>query len=80
MSTTSDMWRSSNSREFGRALARVRQQRGLTQEAMAARLGIGRSYLARMENGLATEQVRRIFAMLRETDHELAIVESDRHG
>jgi transcriptional regulator with XRE-family HTH domain len=80
MSTTSGTWRASNGRELGRALARVRQQAGLTQEAMAARLGIERTYLARMETGLTTEQLQRVFAILREVGYELAIVGRDNNG
>ncbi len=67
-------FRVSNHAELGRALARMRQSSGLTQEQMAARIGIHRRYLVRMENGLATEQVQRIFAVLRESGYELAAV------
>ena len=74
------MWRASNGRELGRALARLRQQTGLTQEAMATRVGIERTYLTRMETGLATEQIQRVFAILREVGYELAIVARDNIG
>ena len=74
------MWRASNGRELGRALARLRQQTGLTQEAMATRVGIERTYLARMETGLTTEQLQRGFAILREVGYELAIVARDNIG
>jgi transcriptional regulator with XRE-family HTH domain len=74
------MWRASNGRELGRALARLRQQTGLTQEAMATRVGIERTYLTRMETGLATEQLQRVFAILREVGYELAIVARDNIG
>jgi len=60
MSTTSGTWRASNGRELGRALARVRQQAGLTQEAMAARLGIERTYLAEWRLVSTTEQLQRV--------------------
>lgn len=73
-------WRASNPAELGRALARVRQSRGLNQETLAARLGIHRSYLARMEAGLSTEQFQRTFAFLREMGMELAIVEKEPRG
>ena len=72
--------RTSNPSELGRALARARQAAGLTQEAMAAELGIHRSYLARMECGLATEQIKRMFGLLRFLDLELAIVEREDPG
>jgi ribosome-binding protein aMBF1 (putative translation factor) len=73
-------WRASNPTELGRALARARQSRGLNQETLAARLGIHRSYLARMEAGLSTEQFQRTFAVLREMGMELAIVEREPRG
>jgi transcriptional regulator with XRE-family HTH domain len=74
METSRPGWRVSNPAELGRALARLRRSRGLTQEQMAAETGVHRSYLARMEAGLSTEQVQRIFALLRESGYELAIV------
>jgi transcriptional regulator with XRE-family HTH domain len=73
-------WRASNPAELGRALARARQTRGLNQETLAARLGVHRSYLARMETGLSTEQLQRTFAFLREMGMELAVVERESHG
>lgn len=67
--------------ELGRALARIRRSRGLTQEQMAARIGVDRSYLARMENGLATEQLTRLFAVLRESGFEVDLVpRAQRYG
>jgi transcriptional regulator with XRE-family HTH domain len=47
---------------------------------LAARLGIHRSYVARMESGLSTEQLQRTFAILREMGMELAIVEKEPRG
>ena len=41
-------------------------------------VGIHRSYLARMEAGLATEQVSRTLMLLREAGYELAIVPRER--
>ncbi len=73
-------WRASNPAELGRALARARHSRGLNQETLAARLGIHRSYVARMESGLSTEQLQRTFAILREMGMELAIVEKEPRG
>jgi transcriptional regulator with XRE-family HTH domain len=73
-------WKAANSKELGRALARARQKSGLNQEVMASRLGVDRAYVARMETGLSTEQLRRTFAFLRETGMELAIVPKDSDG
>jgi transcriptional regulator with XRE-family HTH domain len=78
--STSEVRRASNPAELGRALARVRESSGLSQEALAARLGLHRSYLARMETGLSTEQLQRTFAFLRALGFELAVVEREPHG
>lgn len=54
-------------------MARARTRRGLSQEALAAKLQMERAYLSRMEGGLATEQIKRTFAVLRELGMELVI-------
>jgi transcriptional regulator with XRE-family HTH domain len=68
-------WRAQNVTELGRALARARASRGLSQQALAAKLQMERAYLSRMEGGLATEQMKRTFAVLRELGMELVIQE-----
>lgn len=73
-------WVVSNPTELGRALSRVRRLEGMNQGDMATRIGVNRSYLARMENGLSTEQVQRIFAVLREVGYELAILKKRPRG
>jgi transcriptional regulator with XRE-family HTH domain len=40
-----------------RAVRQARQNRGLTQRALAARAGIGEKYLSRIERGLVTPSV-----------------------
>ncbi len=62
-----------NTSELGRALARARAKRGVSQEALAAKLQMDRAYLSRMEGGLATEQLKRTFAVLRELGMELVV-------
>jgi transcriptional regulator with XRE-family HTH domain len=49
MSTHLREWRAANPAELGGALARLRQSRGLTQEELAAKAGLRREYLSRME-------------------------------
>ncbi|MHB1782747.1 MAG: helix-turn-helix domain-containing protein [Acidimicrobiales bacterium] len=66
-------WRATNTTELGRTLARVRKTTGLGQEEMAERVGVHRSYLSRMENGLSTEQIQRLFAILRESGYEIVL-------
>jgi serine/threonine protein kinase len=63
--------------QLGRVLAAARRERGLTQQQLADRMYLDRTYLARMENGLATEQVRRTLIALRELGFELRVVNAD---
>ncbi|MHB8319658.1 MAG: helix-turn-helix transcriptional regulator [Acidimicrobiales bacterium] len=70
-------WRASNSSELGSALAEVRRTQGATQADIAEQIGVDRTYVARMESGLSTRQMQRIFAILRDAGFELAIVERD---
>lgn len=46
---------------IGARLARQRQDAGLTQEEVAERLGVGNEAVSRMERGVATPTVVRIF-------------------
>ena len=50
---------------LGRALKALRQRRGLTQADVATHLGMHRSYLSQLENGDLSEQVKRLFDVLR---------------
>lgn len=49
---------------FGSAIREFRAQRGLSQEELAARAGIHRSYLSDLEQGKVTEQVERLVRVL----------------
>ena len=67
-------WRVANSTELGKAVARVRRQAGLTQQQLANQTRVPRTYLAKMESGLSTEQVKRTFALLRDLGYELLVI------
>lgn len=71
--TDQDQWRASNPAELGRALARLRQKKGLAQGELATRTGLRREYLSRMESGLATEQLQNLFSVLRATGYEIIL-------
>lgn len=58
---------------LGRALSECRRRCGLTQENAAAKSGMHRSYLAGLEAGKATEQLDRIFRLLRTLDCDLVL-------
>ena len=49
---------------LGAAIKHYRQQAGLTQAQLAAMAGMDRSYLSQLENGLATEQLRKLFSAI----------------
>lgn len=68
-------WRAGTPGELGAALARIRRERGLRQADLAERTGLRREYVSRMESGLATEQVRSLFAALRALGYEIELVE-----
>lgn len=44
-------WSVRNPADLGRAIAGVRDAKGLTQAELAAQVGVGRSYLAQLEAG-----------------------------
>jgi HTH-type transcriptional regulator/antitoxin HipB len=51
---------------IGQAIRHYRNQAGLTQAELAARVGISQPYLSELERGHETEQLRRILAILRQ--------------
>ncbi|MDI4636697.1 MULTISPECIES: helix-turn-helix domain-containing protein [Halomonadaceae] len=51
------------SERIGRAIARHRLRCGLTQEQVAERLGIGMEAVSRMERGLVTPNISRLFEL-----------------
>ncbi len=55
-----------NAKTLGGALQDARRSAGMTQLEMAKRIGVDRSYISEMENGKETEQLLRIFQILRE--------------
>jgi HTH-type transcriptional regulator / antitoxin HipB len=54
-----------DARSMGRALRHFRQEAGLTQAELAERTGVSRQYLVEMEQGLETEQLRRLLRVLK---------------
>lgn len=58
-------WSVRSPADLGRAVAGVRYERKLTQEELAAELGIERSYLARLEAGASTLLLERALRALR---------------
>jgi transcriptional regulator with XRE-family HTH domain len=59
-------------RAFGRALRELRSRAGLTQEELAARVGIGVAYVSRLENGHRGARWHTVMRLLRALDATLA--------
>jgi transcriptional regulator with XRE-family HTH domain len=64
-SSSSPRWVVRSTADLGRAVAGVRAERRLTQEALAEESGVDRSYVARLERGLGTLAIERVLRMLR---------------
>ncbi len=59
---------------LGQALARLRYDRGLTQEDLAQELGISRRYVYEIESGRPTLWSTRLFELLRELGAHIDVV------
>lgn len=58
-------WTIRSADDLGRAIAGVRDSRGLTQQKLSDRAGVERSYLARLETGASTLAIERALRLLR---------------
>jgi transcriptional regulator with XRE-family HTH domain len=58
-------WSIHNPADIGRAIAGVRNEKGLTQEELARRIDIDRGYLARLESGASQLVLERSLRALR---------------
>ncbi|HVB51586.1 MAG TPA: helix-turn-helix transcriptional regulator [Acidimicrobiales bacterium] len=65
-SSTSNPYRVYGATSLGAALRHFRKEAGLTQQELADLTGLQRSYLSELEVGKETEQVRRLFQLLRQ--------------
>lgn len=59
---------------LGKELARLRFDRGLTQDELAQALGISRRYVYELESGRPTLFATRLFELLRELGAHLEVV------
>jgi transcriptional regulator with XRE-family HTH domain len=65
--------------DLGRAIARLRKERGLTQKELAALSGMGQSTLARFETGGVAEfGSRKLLRLLEVMGHEMSYVPVNR--
>lgn len=57
--------------DVGRTVAEARLFRGLTQEQLAAKARVERTYLAKIEAGHTVQQIERLLSLLRSLGVEL---------
>jgi transcriptional regulator with XRE-family HTH domain len=75
MSGNLDEFRVIGPHSFGLAIREFRDRRGVTQQELADRADVHRSYLSELETGHTTEAVNRIIRMLTALDLEVVIRE-----
>lgn len=75
---TDAAWAIHNPADLGRAIAGVRSARGLTQAALAERIGIDRGYLARLEAGASQLVLERTLRALRRMGATVTVTLEDR--
>lgn len=66
--------------DLGRTVAEARHFRGMTQEQLARRAKVDRTYLARLEAGHTVRQLERLIALLRELGVELQATQESADG
>lgn len=62
---------------LGAAIKHFRQEAGLTQRQLAEQAGLNRTYLSQLEQGVETEQLRRILQVLRQLGVRLSVQRAD---
>ena len=73
MSANPDEYLVVGPRSFGGAIREFRNRRQFTQQAVAERADMHRTYLAALENGSATEALQRIMRAINALDLEVVI-------
>ena len=64
---------------LGDAVARLRFDRGLTQDELAESLGVSRRYIYAIESGQPNLYARRLFEVLRELGAHIEVVTNEGH-
>lgn len=62
---------------LGIALRHFRQEAGLSQQQLAERVGLHRTYLSALEGGRETEQIKRIFRLLKQLGVRMTLEKAD---
>lgn len=66
-------WAIRSAKDFGRAIAAIRVERGLTQAELAAQTGVSRHYLAQLERGVTALMLERLLRLLRRLGAEVTV-------
>ncbi len=62
---------------LGDAIRHYRKEAGLTQAQLAEASGLQRSYLSELESGKETEQLKRVFRLLRQLGVRMTLDKAD---
>ncbi len=77
METQRGPFRIYTSESLGAAIRHYRREAGLTQEELARRAGLHRTYLSDLEQGRETEHIRRILRVLRQMGVRMTLDRAD---
>lgn len=66
-------WTIRSGRDFGRTIADLRVERGLTQTQLARQSGVTRHYLAELERGVTALVLDRVVRLLRRLGAEVTV-------
>jgi transcriptional regulator with XRE-family HTH domain len=76
-SAPAQQWTVRSPEDLGRAVARVRRARGLTQAGVAGRTGVERTYLARLEAGASVLLLERSLRVLEQLGATVVVTWAD---
>lgn len=71
------VYRLFGARTLGPGIREMRHARGLSQEELATRAGVNRTYLSNLELGNFSEQVRRVFEIFHTLDVDVTLTLRD---
>lgn len=66
--------------DLGRAVAEIRRQAAITQDEMASKTGLSRSYLAQLEGGRTTPALEHLLRVIRRAGGTVTVTWPDQGG
>jgi transcriptional regulator with XRE-family HTH domain len=73
-------WTVRSPEDFGRVIAEIRRERGMTQEELAATGGLTRAWLAQLETGRTARSLEHILRLLRRLGASVTVTVGDDRG